>query len=116
MGIRHASPVVDVSGTSPVDLWKVTVNRKAKLTKVVIYNADTADHKVELGEYDGTMFVAKLPPIPVLAGQLVVLEESDLPSAYVASSDTQNLKRWAARLEAGVTSSNVKVQIEVEEE
>ena len=116
MPVRHTSPVTDISGTTAVGLWKVTVGRKARIVKIMIYNADTADHTVEFGEWDGSTFTAKLPPIPVLAGKMVVLEEADIPREYVASQNTENLRSWAARLEAGISSKNVKVQIEVEEE
>ena len=117
-GVRHSSGLKELSGTTAVALWKVTVGRGARLVKIVIYNPDTADHTVEIGELDvnGNWVAAKLPKIPVLSGQMVVLEEKDIPNEKVYSKDTSNIKQWGARLEAAVSANNVQIEVEVEEE
>jgi len=121
MPTRHTSGWKEISGTDPVELWRVTVNRKARLVKIMIYNRDTTDHYVEFGEIDPTTspvtwVSTKLPRIPVLAGQMVVLSEEDIPSEYVVSKDTSTIRSWAAKLDAAVSANNVEVSVEVEEE
>lgn len=113
--VRHSSGLKSLSGTSAVELWKVTINRRARITKVIIYNADSADHVVYLGKYDGTTSTQLLPGIKVATGANVILTEDQIPAEYIYStSDTQ--LSWAAWLDAAVTSTNVEIIIEVEEE
>ena len=115
MMVRHSSGLKTLSGTDPTELWKVTIDRSARLTKVIIYNADSADHIVYLGSYDGTTATQLLPGIVVSAGSNVTLKEEELPAVSVYSdSDTQ--RSWAAWLDAAVTANNVEINIEVEEE
>ncbi len=113
--VRHSSGLKTVSGTDPVELWKVGINRSARITKVIIYNPDSADHVVYLGKYDGTTFTQLLPGIKVLAGETIVLGEDDIPAERVYSTSSTQYS-WAAKLEASVASNNVEVSIEVDEQ
>lgn len=112
---RHTSGLKTLSGTTPVELWKVTIDRSARITKIMINNPDTADHTVYLGSYDGSTFTQLLPGIKVLAGQTVTLSEDDIPAEKIYSTSTSQLS-WAGKLEASVTSNNVEINIEVEEQ
>ena len=115
MMVRHSSGLKTLSGTDATELWKVTIDRSARLTKVVIYNPDSADHVVYLGSYDGTTATQLMPGIRVLSGETVVLTEDDLPATIIYSdSDTQ--RSWAGWLDAAVTANNVEITIEVDEE
>ena len=121
-GKIHSSAVVSLSGTTAVALWVASLNRKAKLRKILIYNADTADAVVEIGEADyspstgaATWSSQKLPAIPVASGAMVTLGPNDIPEDSVYTSDASSPKCWAARLQAAVTANPVQIKIEVEE-
>lgn len=115
MMVRHTSGLKSLSGITPVELWKVTIDRSAHITKIMITNPDSADHIVYLGSYDGTTFTQLLPGIKVLAGQTVTLSEDEIPSEKIYStSDTQ--LSWAAKLDTAVTANNVEIAVEVEEQ
>lgn len=122
MTARHSSGLIELSDTTPVELWRVSINRKARIVKIMVYNGDTADHYIEFGQYDpdtATWEATKLPKIPVLAGQLLILAEQDIPREYVVSkkeNDTITVKSWAIRLDTTVTANNVELIAEIEEE
>jgi len=113
--VRHSSGLKTLSGTDATELWKVTINRSARLTKVIIYNPDSADHVVYLGSYDGATATQLLPGIKVLSGQTVTLAEDELPNIRVYS-DSSTQYSWAGWLDAAVTANNVEISIEVDEE
>jgi len=113
--VRHTSGLKTLSGTTPVELWKVTIGRSARIAKIMINNPDTSDHIVYLGSYDGTTFTQLLPGIKVLAGQTITLSEDEIPSEKIYSTSTSQLS-WAGKLDSAVASSNVEVNIEVEEQ
>jgi hypothetical protein len=116
-GFRHSSGVVQLSGTTPTQLWVVPTNRKARITKIMIYNADTADHVVTLYKVnvaDPTDSAQILPSIPVPTGQLKTLTEDEIPDEWV-SSTSNTVYMIAAAIDAAVTANNVQIIIEVEE-
>lgn len=113
--VRHTSGLKTLSGTTPVELWKVTIDREARITKIMINNPDTADHTVYLGSYDGTTFTQLLPGIKVLAGQTITLSEDEIPAEKISSTSTTQLS-WAGKLDSAITSSDVEINIEVEEQ
>ena len=120
-GIRVGSPVLSVSGTTPVTAVVIPVLRKARLTKVVIYNADTIDHvvyvvygKIDLSTMSFNEEGSAYPGIVVRAGQNVILDEKDIPALYVESTKDE-VRAFAVKLGEAVSSNNVQVQIEIEE-
>lgn len=113
--VRHSSGLKTLSGTSPTTLWTTSIDRSSRITKITIYNPDTADHTVYIGKYDGTTFTQVFPGIKVLAGETVILNEEDIPAEKTYSTKNKQYS-WAAKLEASVTANNVEITIEVEEQ
>lgn len=113
---RWASDVVELSDTTPQQLWVVPSGKRARITKIFIYNADSADHVVTISRLNLIDNSTKqiMPGIKVAAGSTKILTEDEIPAESVSSSDT-TLYAIVAALEAAVSSNNVQVQIEVEE-
>ena len=113
------SNVISLSGTTPVAIVVVPPLSKVKIKKIMAYNGDTADHRVQIGHakvnpdgsIDATTFTQILPDLPVLAGQAIV--EPNLPEAEAQSTKT-TVRALVARLEAAVTSANVDIVVEYE--
>lgn len=121
VGLRVGSPVLAVSGTTNVLAIVIPPLRKARLTKLMIYNPDSIDHVVYVtyGKFDiaTSTFTEEgqlLPGIVVRAGQNVILTEEDIPESYVESLDTE-IRAVAVKLGEAVSANNVQVQIEIEE-
>ena len=116
--IKVTSGLKEVSGTDPVTLVTCSIEkRKYVLKKIYIYNPDTADHVVTIGSYDalGTSWDADKLPVPVAAGEKVILTEDEIPTDFVMTKDSSTaLMAWAAKLEGAVTANNVQVKIETE--
>ncbi|RLF41693.1 MAG: hypothetical protein DRN17_08430 [Thermoplasmata archaeon] len=113
---KAVSDLVDVNGTSGVALFTcMPPTVKFVIKKLYIYNQDTADHEVTVGEYDTTgaswkkdKFILKVP-----AGETKVLNE--LPSDFVMTVDPATaILAWAAKLDAAVSANPVKVKAEFE--
>lgn len=113
-----ASLLAHVSDTTPVELVKVKPLTRVRVKKVMVYNSDTAAHRVQIGfstiKTDGTIdtttFTQILPDIAVAAGETKVL---DVPPAAVSSTKTA-LRAVTARIEAAA-GAPVQVIIEYEE-
>ncbi len=92
--------------------------QKFVLRKLIIYNQDSADHVVTIGEYNtmatpGNEWVEDKLVIPVAAGEFKVLKEEDLPADFVMTTDPASaIYAWAGKLEAAVTANPVKVKAE----
>ena len=116
--IKVTSDLEDVAGTTPVTLVTCSIEkRKYVIKKIYIYNPDTADHVVTIGSYDttGTSWDADKLPVPVAAGEKVILKEDEIPTDFVMTTDSSTaVMAWAAKLEAAVTANNVQVKIETE--
>lgn len=118
--IKVSSDIVDVSGdsTAPTIIYQcIPASQKFVLKKIIIYNKDTADHEVTLGEYNVSTasWVKDKFIFKVSAGQTLVLGSDDLPEDYVVTEDaTNSLKAWAAYLDAAVTANPVKIKAEFE--
>lgn len=112
------SDLKDVGGTDPVVLYTcMPPYSKYVLRKLVIYNPDSSDHEVILGEHDTTAnsWSKDKLVVKVLAGQFVALGPDDLPSDYVMTTDPSTaILAWAAKLDAAVTAKKVKVKAEFE--
>ena len=113
--VKYISPIVDVTGTTAVEVARAQpTNRKFIPVKIMLYNADTADHVVTLGSYNitsGSWDEDKLV-IKVLAGQMLILNEEDIPADFVMTTDPNNaLMGWYAKLDASATNP-VKVKVE----
>jgi len=116
-GKAHAvTPLVDVGGTDPVEIIRCTpAGLKYVIRKLFIYNRDTADHEVTLGEYDVSSgsWVRDVLVVKVAAGQMLSLTPDDLPMDFVVTVDQHNaLRAWAAKLDADVSANPVKVKAE----
>ena len=116
--IKAVSDLTDVNGTDPVELYRcLPAYVKFIISKIFIYNRDTADHEVYLGEYDTTNTTWNKDKfiIKVLAGQIITLTKDDLPEDFVMTTDPNSaVLSWAAKLDAAVTANAVKVKIELE--
>ena len=114
------SPLVSLTGTTPVLVAIVKPLTKARIKKVMAYNSDTSNHRVQIGSCDvkpdGTIdpatFKQVLPDIVVLADQTIVVEP---PQAEVAST-RDKLRAITAKLEASASSgTSVDIVVEWEE-
>ena len=113
-----ATALVELTGTAPAELLKIKRLARVVVRRVMAYNGDTADHRVQIGvcdvRDDGTLDAATfrqiLPDIVVLAGQTVVVETP--PAA--AQSTRDRVRALAARLEGSATTP-VQVVVEWEE-
>ena len=84
--IKVTSDLEDVAGTTPVTLVTCSIEkRKYVIKKIYIYNPDTADHVVTIGSYDttGTSWDEDKLPVPVAAGEKVILKEDEIPTDFV---------------------------------
>lgn len=116
--IKVATGLVDVSGTDGTVLYTaMPPEMKYVIKKLLIYNQDTADHEVTLGEYDTTSSTWNEDKliVKVAAGAMVELTEDDLPADFVMTVDPETaILAWAAKLDAAVTANPVKVKAEFE--
>ncbi len=113
--MRAASPLVEIDDTGAA-LLTVPPERKAVIRKIMIYNADSADHTVLIGSItngDASTFKQLLPAIKAVAGSTVVLSEGDLPAAEAASTSTSLASIYAKTGEA-ITANKVQVVVEIE--
>ena len=115
-----SSDLVDVSGDSsaPTVIYQcIPASQKFVLRKIIIYNKDTAEHEVVLGEFNVSMttWVKDKYIFKVNAGQMITLGPDDLPEDFVVTEDPTNaLKAWAAYLDAAVSANPVKIKAEFE--
>ena len=116
--IKPVSDLKDVSGTDPVVLYEaMPPYNKYVIKKLIIYNQDTADHEVILGEYDTSAASWNKDKLIVkaAAGEMKVLTEDELPADFVVTKDPATaILAWAAKLDADVTANPVKVKAEFE--
>lgn len=114
--VRWASDVVELSGTDPQQLWLVPTNKRVRITKIFIYNADSADHVVTIMRQNLIDSTTKqlLPGIKVAAGSTKILTEDEIPAETVSSSPTIPYA-VVAKLDAAVSANNVQIQVEFEE-
>jgi len=112
------SNLVDVNGADPVEVIRCTpAGAKYVIRKLLIYNKDSADHEVTVGEVDTAAgsWVRDILVVKVAAGQTLALGPDDLPMDFVVTVDQQNsLRAWAAKLEGNVSSAPVKLKAEFE--
>lgn len=120
VGLKYAyGPLgVDNNGT-PV--YIIPVERKSRVTKIMLYNTDTDDHTIEIGSVDitttgpdPTSFNLVIPPIKVPAGTNVTLTEDQIPALSIKSTTTSP-KAWFVRTGEAISSGNVIVALEFEE-
>jgi hypothetical protein len=115
---KDASGLLSVS-SSPATMLTVPVNRRAVLTKLIIYNADSVAHTVLLGALSGTTFTQLLPRLSVAAGSNLVLGEGQVPYSYVESYATTTgvtINSWAAMTGESISTAPVQVYAEFEYE
>ena len=116
--IRIVTDIVELSGTDPVELYRcLPPYNKFVIKKLTIYNPDTADHTVILGEYDTTSSSWSEDKLvyKVLAGQTIVLGEDDIPFDHVMTTNPSSaILAWAAKLGEAVSANNVKIKAEFE--
>lgn len=113
-----ASQLVVLTGTAPVEVLKVKPLARAVVKRILAFNGDTADHRIQIGaarvNSDGTIdagsFVQILPDIVVPAGGNF---NDQVPPAAVSSTRSQ-IYAIAARLEAAA-SAPVTLVVEWEE-
>jgi len=114
--IKVATDLKDVSGTDAVVLFEcMPPYNKYVIKKLMIYNQDSADHEVILGEYDttGAAWNEDKLIVKVAAGEMKVLTEDDLPADFVMTTDPASaILAWAAKLDAAVSANPVKVKAE----
>ena len=112
--VKAITDLKDLSGTTPVVLYECKpANRKFAIKKLIIYNQDTADHEVILGEYDTTHTTWNKDKVivKVAAGEMKVLTEDELPADFVMTTDPA-IMAWAAKLATSTTANNVKIKAE----
>jgi hypothetical protein len=116
--VKVVTDLKDVSDTTPVTLYTAMPPYvKFVLKKLYIYNQDTADHEVILGEYDTTALAWNKDKliVKVAAGEVKIFSEGDLPADFVMTTDpAMAILAWAAKLDAAVTANPVKVKAEFE--
>ena len=114
--IKVSTDLIDVSGTDPVVLYSaMPPYNKFIIKKLIIYNQDTADHEVTIGEYDTTTpaWIKDKLITKVAAGETKELPEDKLPADFVMTTDPATaILAWAAKLDAAVTANPVKVKAE----
>jgi len=114
--IKVATDLKDVRGTDAVVLFEcMPPYNKYVIKKLMIYNQDSADHEVILGEYDttGAAWNEDKLIVKVAAGEMKVLTEDDLPADFVMTTDPASaILAWAAKLDAAVSANPVKVKAE----
>ena len=112
---RKTTQVVEIDDTG-VAVLTVPPLRKAAIRKLMIYNADSSDHTVLIGNIvngnTGT-FKQLLPAIKVAAGSTLVLGESELPGAETGSTETDIAAIYARTGEA-ITANRVQLVLEIE--
>ena len=108
-----------LSGTTASSIYDIPPGRKARITKVVAYNGDSADHTIRFVSYDPSTSseVADIfPQIPVATGSpTTMFHQTDLPCPWVESSSSAR-RSIAAKLDAATTAGDVEVAVEIEEE
>ena len=113
-----STDLIDVSGdaSAPTVIYQcVPQGQKFVLNKIIIYNKDTADHEITLGEFNvsGTAWVKDKFVFKVASGEMRVFGPDDLPEDYVVTEDASSaIKAWAAYLDAAVSANPVKVKAE----
>ena len=116
--IKVTSDIVELSDTTPTTLISCSEEkRKYVMKKIYIYNPDTSDHVVTIGEYNTTSvsWVKDKYVFKVAAGEEKIITEDEIPVDYVMTSDASTAaKAWAAKLDAAVAANNVKIKIEIE--
>lgn len=113
-----SSLIAVLADTTPQELFKVKPLSRVRVKKVMVFNSDTASHRVQLGyspvkpdgTIDTTSFTQLLPDIVAPPGQTVILE---VPPATVSSTD-KSLNALTARIEVATTAP-VLVVAELEE-
>ena len=114
--IRVVTDLIDLTGTDPAVMYVcMPPYNKFIIKKLTIYNPDTTDHEVILGEYNNTTKEWSKDKLiyKVLSGQVLVLGEDDIPSDYVMTTDPESaILAWAAKLGEAVSSKNVKIKAE----
>ena len=116
--IKVSTDFIDVSGTDAVVLYICMPKYyKFVIKKLIIFNPDSADHKVILGEYDTSRATWNRDKviIKVPAGEIKQPSEKELPTSFVMTTDPSTaILAWAAKLDAPVTAKPVKIQAEFE--
>ena len=116
--IKAVSDLIDVNGTDPVELYRcLPPYVKFVMTKIMIYNQDTADHEVTIGSYDttGASWGSDKYIIKVAAGEMITLSKDDIPEDFVMTTDPSSaIMAWAAKLEGAITANAVKIKVELE--
>lgn len=114
--IKAVTDLKDVSGTDPVILYTaMPPYNKYVIKKLIIFNQDSADHEVILGEYDTSAASWNKDKliVKVAAGEMKVLTEDELPADFVVTKDPATaILAWAAKLDTDVTANPVKVKAE----
>ena len=119
-GVRYAYGPTEIDDTGTY-IYIIPVERKSRVTKIMIYNPDSADHTLLIGSVnvtssgpDPTTFSQVLPDIKVLSGDNVVLTEDEIPILKINSTSTSP-KAWYVKTGEAITASKVKIAIEFEE-
>jgi hypothetical protein len=115
---KDASGLLSVSN-SPSTMLTVPINRRAVLTKLLIYNADSVAHTVLLGALSGTTFTQVLPALSVASGANLILAEDQVPYSYVESYSSATgvtINSWAAMTGESISTAPVQVYAEFEYE
>jgi len=116
--VRVVTDLKDLTGTTPVELYRcLPPFLKFIIRKLMAFNTDTADHTLILGEYNtttGSWSKDKLT-VRVPAGQVIVLDERQLPADYVMTTDPASaILSWATKLgESATAPVRVKAEFEV---
>ena len=114
--IKVSTDLKDVNGADPEVLYTaMPPYNKYIIKKLIIYNQDTADHEVIIGEYDTSApdWNKDKVIVKVAAGEMKVLTEDELPADFVMTTDPETaILAWATKLDADVTANPVKVKAE----
>ena len=112
---RKATQVAEIDDTGAT-LLTVPPLRKAVIRKIMIYNADSADHTIVIGSItngDPSTFTQLLPAIKVGAGSSLVLSEQEVPGAETGSTETSIASIYARTGEA-ISANKVQLVLEIE--
>jgi len=115
-----STPLVSLTGTSPVELYRcMPPGVKFVPTKILIYNADTANHTVYLSLVNTSVsppaVVRDAYILRVPAGQMLALSRDSIPLDHGVTTDpAAALISWAARLGEAIATSGAAVYIKVE--